>query len=74
MKKLLLVLTVIFTVQYSYAQESDSIPADSNMSLWKTSGNMGLMLNQVGLYRWQGGGRTQFFGYRFIQGQLPIYK
>ncbi|HBH05136.1 MAG TPA: hypothetical protein DDX92_00855 [Flavobacteriales bacterium] len=63
MKKFFTLFIVTLIVIPGFAQ--DAAPADTLPKLWKIQGAVGLNFNQVGLYRWQGGG-VNSMSYTFL--------
>jgi len=67
MKKLLLSFAILSLATFASAQDAAKPAAGDTTSsdtaapkYWTIEGGLGLMLNQVGLYRWQGGGEPSF--------------
>ncbi|MGB0806545.1 MAG: DUF3078 domain-containing protein [Salibacteraceae bacterium] len=72
MKKILLILGIIAFANFAFAQDTastDTIPPN-----WKIEGGVGLMLNHVGLYNWQGGGEPSFAATLLYKGTFNYKK
>jgi hypothetical protein len=77
MKKLLFSIAILSLTASGFTQgttPAPAAPADSAAPKnWKIEGGIGLMLNQVGLYRWQGGGQPSFSA-TFLYKSIYNYK
>ena len=60
MKKILLFAMVLLFTSVSFAQDTAATATDSVPKYWTVDGGVSILLNQVGLYRWQGGGEPSF--------------
>ena len=78
MKKLLLLFTASIVTVSTYAQDAtpatDTTGNDTIPPNWVVEGGVGLMLNQVGLYRWQGGGEPSFSASLLYKGTFNYKK
>ena len=72
MRKTILIagLTLISAMGFS----QDTTSTDSITPNWTIEGGVGLMLNQVGLYRWQGGGQPSFAASLLYKGSFNYKK
>jgi len=59
MKRSLLIVVVLLLSTTIYSQQ-DTAVSDTLIKNWKITGGTSILLNQVGLYRWQGGGEPSF--------------
>ena len=71
--KLLLLIALFFSIQIS-AQDAEPPTTDSIPKYWTVTGGVGFMINQVGLYRWQGGGEPSFSGTLLYKGNFNYKK
>ena len=71
--KLLLLLTIITSTQV-LAQGADTTSTDTIPKYWTITGGLGFMINQVGLYNWQGGGEPSFSGTLLYKGNFDYKK
>lgn len=74
MKKTLLLLAVAAISITGYSQDTASAPADTIVPNWTIEGGVGLMLNHVGLYNWQGGGEPSFAASLLYKGTFNYKK
>lgn len=74
MKKILLLAIASTIASLSFAQESDTTATDSIPKYWTIKGGVSINLNQVGLYRWQGGGLPSFSATFLYKGSFDYKK
>ncbi|MFT4752803.1 MAG: hypothetical protein ACI85Q_000338 [Salibacteraceae bacterium] len=75
MKKTILLLAVLGLSTTSFSQDTAAAAAgDTIPPNWTITGGVGLMLNQVGLYNWQGGGEPSFAASLLYKGTFNYKK
>ena len=76
MKKIVLLVSILSFTFSSFSQDTASAttPGDTIPPNWKIEGAAGLMINQVGLYRWQGGGQPSFSATAIYKGTFNYKK
>jgi len=72
MKKIVLIALVSLVASTTFAQ--DTAATDSVPKYWAITGGVSLNLNQVGLYRWQGGGDPSFSATLLYKGSFNYTK
>jgi hypothetical protein len=74
MKKLVLSAIFLTAVITSQAQDTASTADSAAPKYWKVYGGISINLNQVGLYRWQGGGEPSFSATLLYKGNWDYAK
>lgn len=74
MKKILLSAMVLMFTNATFAQDTTATAGDTVPKYWTITGGVSLNLNQVGLYRWQGGGEPSFSATLLYKGNFNYAK
>lgn len=74
MKRILLSAIIATFSMGSFAQEADTTAGDSTPKYWTIKGGVSININQVGLYRWQGGGLPSFSATLLYKGSFNYAK
>lgn len=74
MKKTILIAGLSMLSIAGFSQDTAATAADTIPPNWTIEGGVGLMLNQVGLYNWQGGGQPSFAASLLYKGTFNYKK
>ncbi len=74
MKKTLLIAGISLISLVGFTQDTATTATDTIVPNWTIEGGVGIMLNQVGLYRWQGGGQPSFAASLLYKGNFNYKK
>lgn len=74
MKKTILIAGLTMLSAMGFSQDADTASTDTIPPNWTIEGGVAVMLNQVGLYRWQGGGQPSFAATLLYKGSFNYKK
>ena len=74
MRNTILIAGLTILSAMGFSQDADTASSDTIPPNWTIEGGVGVMLNQVGLYRWQGGGQPSFAATLLYKGSFNYKK